>query len=213
MSLHVEPGEVVALLGANGAGKTTTLRTISRLHPIASGEVYLGDTSISALSADQIARRGVAHVPEGRRLYGTMTVQENLEMGLFPVWGRGPLDLGPAFELFPELERLRGRAAYSLSGGEQQMVAIARALLPKPVIVMMDEPSLGLAPVIVDRIIDTIGVLKERGVGVLLVEQDTEVALACADRGYVLANGHVTFEGTAADLQGSQLLKDSYLGL
>ena len=212
LSVQVKPGEVVALLGANGAGKTTTLRAISGLHRQDAGRVTFGGRDLTGRPAHEISRAGVAHVPEGRRLFNRMTVRENLEIGLYQKWPVGEGDLDLAFDLFPELKVLEKQSAYALSGGEQQMVTIARALLADPKVVMLDEPSLGLAPVIVDRIIDTVSRLKDEGKGVLLVEQDTSVALLCCDRGLVLANGSVVFAGTREELQESDRVTEAYIG-
>jgi branched-chain amino acid transport system ATP-binding protein len=212
VSLDVRPGEVVALLGANGAGKTTTLRAISGLHRPDAGRVHYRGRDLTGRPAHEVSRAGIAHVPEGRRLFSRMTVRENLEVGLYRRWPVKDTDLDRAFDLFPELAKLQRHQAYSLSGGEQQMVTIARALLPDPDIVMLDEPSLGLAPVIVDRIIDTILRLRDEGKGVLLVEQDTSVALLCSDRGHVLANGTVVFSGTRDELKGSERVTEAYIG-
>lgn len=212
VSLEVRPGEVVTLLGANGAGKTTTLRAISGLCRPDSGRVHYRGRDLTGRAAHEVSRAGIAHVPEGRRLFSRMTVRENLEVGLYRRWPVKDGDLDRAFDLFPELKALQRNQAYSLSGGEQQMVTIARALLPGPDIVMLDEPSLGLAPVIVDRIIDTVLQLKDEGKGVLLVEQDTSVALLCSDRGYVLANGAVVFSGTREELKTSERVIEAYIG-
>jgi branched-chain amino acid transport system ATP-binding protein len=212
ISVRVAAGEVVALLGANGAGKTTTLRAISGLHAPSSGRVSYAGHDLTGQPPHVIARRGIGHVPEGRRLFGKMTVRENLEVGLYRKWSDKSAQLDAAFDLFPELFALQKNLAFSLSGGEQQMVAMARALLPDPEILMLDEPSLGLAPIIVDRIIDTITALRERGKGVLLVEQDTSVALLCSDRGYVLANGRVVFAGDREQLRDSEKLSEAYIG-
>jgi branched-chain amino acid transport system ATP-binding protein len=212
ISVRVAAGEVVALLGANGAGKTTTLRAISGLHAPSSGRVSYAGHDLTGQPPHVIARHGIGHVPEGRRLFGKMTVRENLEVGLYRKWSDKSAQLDAAFDLFPELFALQKNLAFSLSGGEQQMVAMARALLPDPEILMLDEPSLGLAPIIVDRIIDTITALRERGKGVLLVEQDTSVALLCSDRGYVLANGRVVFAGDREQLRDSEKLSEAYIG-
>ena len=212
VSLDVGVGEVVTLLGANGAGKSTTLRTISGLHRPSAGTIRFRGHDLTSMRAHRIACLGIAHVPEGRRLFGQMTARENLEVGLFRRWPARDSDLEPALEMFPELTTLLDRRAYSLSGGEQQMVAIARALLPDPDIVMLDEPSLGLAPVIIDKIIEIVHQLRARGKGVLLVEQNTTVALLCADRGYVLANGKVVFQATSDELTNSSELSNAYIG-
>lgn len=212
ITLDVAPGEVVALLGANGAGKSTTLRAISGLHRIDKGSVTFAGQELRGRSANKVALTGLAHVPEGRRLFGRMTVRENLEIGLYRRWPAKASDVDRAFEMFPELKKHARSLCFSLSGGEQQMVTIARALLPDPDIVMLDEPSLGLAPVVVDRIIDTVHRLRDEGKGVLLVEQDTEVALSCSDRGYVLANGRVVISGTSDELRASDEMVEAYIG-
>lgn len=212
ISLHLRAGEVVALLGANGAGKTTLLRVLSGLHSEATGRWTLRGREANGLAAHVLAQRGLAHVPEGRQLFGEMTVRENLEMGLFRRWPMKSGDLDPAFELFPELSPLVGRLAYSLSGGEQQMVALARAFLPDPDVVLLDEPSLGLAPVVVDRILQAVDVMRDAGKAILIVEQDTEVALSCCDRGYVLADGRIVASGSAAELRADNTLEHAYLG-
>ncbi|GAC1381589.1 MAG: ABC transporter ATP-binding protein [Marmoricola sp.] len=212
ITLHVRPGEVVSILGANGAGKTTTLRAISGLHAPDSGRVTYGGRDLTGQAPHLVARSGIGHVPEGRRLFGRMSVRENLELGLYGTRGTEKRALDAAFELFPELFPLQKNLAFSLSGGEQQMVAMARALLADPAILMLDEPSLGLAPVIVDRIIDTISDLKGRGKGILLVEQDTSVALLCSDRGYVLANGAIAFSGSRDELRNNDKLSEAYIG-
>lgn len=212
ISISVGAGEVVALLGANGAGKSTTLRVLSGLHPAESGRWTLLGTDVTGARADVLARRGLAHVPEGRQLFPQMSVRENLEVGMLRRSNARRVDIAPALDLFPELRPLVGRLAYSLSGGEQQMVAIARALLPGPEVILLDEPSLGLAPVVVDRIIETIAGMRAAGRSVLLVEQDTEVALACCDRGYVMADGRLVFEGDAERLRTGSDLTAAYLG-
>ena len=212
ISLNLRSSEVVALLGANGAGKTTLLRVLSGLHAEATGQWTLRGSPARGLPAHVLAERGLAHVPEGRQLFGEMTVRENLEIGMYRKWPLKPGALDPAFDLFPELSVLIGRLAYSLSGGEQQMVALARAFLPDPDVVLLDEPSLGLAPVVVDRILQAVDVMRDAGKAILIVEQDTEVALACCDRGYVLTDGRIVASGSAAELKADKTLEHAYLG-
>lgn len=212
VSLDVGRGEVVALLGPNGAGKSTVLRTISALQRADAGEIRFDGTTLGRTPAHEVVRSGLAHVPEGRRLFGSMTVRENLELGLRGKVRDLSVALAPALDLFPELGRLQRRLAFSLSGGEQQMVAVARALLSEPTLIMLDEPTLGLAPVIVDRIVDTIDSLRKSGIGVLLVEQHTGMALECSDRGYVLVNGTIRLSGSSEELRDSEDVVSAYLG-
>jgi branched-chain amino acid transport system ATP-binding protein len=212
VSLEVKPGEVVALLGANGAGKSTMLRTISGLHRATSGTLRYGDLDLARLQPHEIVRQGIAHVLEGRRLFTRMTVRENLELGLYQTWSDHKPDITRAFELFPDLEPFIDRRCYMLSGGQQQMVAVARVLLPRPRLVLLDEPSLGLAPIIVRRILDVIELMRDQGTSVLLVEQDTSVALDISDRVLIIANGEISAEGLADDERISTELRQAYLG-
>jgi branched-chain amino acid transport system ATP-binding protein len=212
VGFHVDPGEVVALLGANGAGKSTILRVISGLHRPTSGAVHYGGDRLDGMAANEIVRLGVAHVMEGRRLFGRMTVRENLQLGQYQNWPAAKNDIGRALELFPELESMLHRRCYMLSGGQQQMVAVARALLPRPSILLLDEPSLGLAPIAVRRIMDVIATMRESGTAVLLVEQDTAVAVKAADRAIVMANGTFVATGTADQIAASDALHAAYLG-
>ncbi len=212
ISLRVAQGEVVALIGANGAGKSTTLRTISGLLRARSGRILFKDRDITRWGPDHIVRSGLAHCPEGRQVFPEMTVLENLEMGAYArphgVAGR----LSRAFALFPVLHERRGQRAGSLSGGEQQMLAIARALMSNPDLILFDEPSLGLAPVLVHEVARSIRELNRAGTTVLLVEQNAQLAFTVAQRGYVLENGRVVLEGTIADLAGAERVKQAYLG-
>ena len=193
VSLYVNGGEVVALIGSNGAGKTTTLRAISGLVRPASGAVLLDGQPIHTLGAEIIARRGVAHAPEGRRLFSRMTVRENLEMGAFSRRDGTELraDYERVYDLFPVVEEFRERSAGALSGGQQQQLAIARALVAEPDVLLLDEPSLGLAPAVVDVVFDALAAIRDRGLAVLLVEQRAQRTVAIADRSHVLANGEL----------------------
>jgi branched-chain amino acid transport system ATP-binding protein len=199
VSLAVGPGEVLGLLGRNGAGKTTTLKTIMGLVRPRSGAITLDGADLLRVPADEIPRRGIAYVPQGRRLFPDLTVAENLRMGLL-VRAGGEETLQPVLELFPVLRERLGQRAGTLSGGEQQMLATARALCARPTHVLMDEPSEGLMPVLVDRLLGTVSALRERGVGVLLVEQKVDAVLRVADRVAIIESGRVVREGTPAEL-------------
>ena len=215
VSLHVGPGEVVALIGSNGAGKTTTLRAISGLVRPREGSILLEGKAIHALGAELIARRGVAHAPEGRRLFPRMTVRENLEMGAFSRRDGGGLrsDYERVYELFPRLRERNHQLAGSLSGGEQQMVAIGRALMANPRVLLLDEPSLGLAPILVDAIFEVIREINSRGTTILLIEQNALLALNTARRAYVLETGSIALSGSAAELLESEAVQRAYLGM
>ncbi|MDQ7843428.1 MAG: ABC transporter ATP-binding protein [Armatimonadota bacterium] len=212
ISLQVGRGEIVALIGANGAGKTTTLRTISGLlHPRAGRIVFKGQ-DITRWPPDRIVRGGIAHCPEGRQIFAEMTVQENLEMGAYTRGGGIAPALARVFALFPVLQERRGQRAGSLSGGEQQMLAIGRALMSAPELVLFDEPSLGLAPVLVREVARSIRELNRAGTTVLLVEQNAQLAFTVAHRGYVLENGRIALEGAIAALAGDERVRRAYLG-
>ncbi len=214
VSLRVDAGEVVTILGANGAGKTTTLMAISGLVKTAQGKILLGDTALHKLPAHKVVARGVAQVPEGRRVFGTLTVQENLNLGAFTCRdaARVRTNLDWIYELFPVLAERRGQLAGTLSGGEQQMLAIGRALMGSPKLLLLDEPSLGLAPLLVKAIFRTIREINASGVTVVLVEQNARAALKLAHRGYVLEVGRVALEGTAAALLEDPRVQSAYLG-
>lgn len=216
VSLHVEDGEVVTLIGANGAGKTTTLGAISGLLATSAGSVRLDGNDLAGVSAHERVRLGMCQAPEGRRIFPGMSVLENLEMGAYARRAKRA-DLKPdfdrVFDLFPRLAERRDQPGGTLSGGEQQMLAIGRALMAQPRLLLLDEPSLGLAPVIVDGVFDVIGEINRAGVSVLLVEQNVERALEIASRGYVLSEGRIALAGTSAELMANDDLRRSVLGI
>ncbi|MGE5819061.1 MAG: ABC transporter ATP-binding protein [Deltaproteobacteria bacterium] len=213
VSFAVDEGELVTLLGANGAGKTTTLKTLSGLLRPRKGSIVLADTALESLAPHEIVRRGVAHVPEGRKVFPRFTVLENLQIGGY---SRPKTSLGPelefVYEMFPRLKERQKQYAGTLSGGEQQMLAIGRALMAKPKLLLLDEPSMGLAPKFVEQILEQIRAINRAGVTVLLVEQNAAMALAISHRAYVLETGSIQLEGTAEDLAGSDLVRQAYLG-
>ncbi|MBI4392010.1 MAG: ABC transporter ATP-binding protein [candidate division NC10 bacterium] len=214
VSLRVEKGEVVTLIGSNGAGKTTTLRTVMGLLRSREGTITLDGQRIEGLPTDQIVRLGIAHAPEGRRIFPRMTVLENLELGAFVRTESQKIqeDLDRVFLLFPQLRaRLRQKGG-TLSGGEQQMLAIGRALMARPKVLLLDEPSMGLSPILVETIFGIIRDINRRGTTILLVEQNARMALQVAHRGYVLQTGHIVLHDTAPDLLRSDLVRKSYLG-
>jgi branched-chain amino acid transport system ATP-binding protein len=215
LSLQVREGEVVTLVGSNGAGKTTTLRAISGLLPVARGDIVFEDRSLLALPPHRRAELGIAAVPEGRELWPQLTVRENLELGAYGKAARRRLDdsLERVHALFPRIEERSRQLAGSMSGGEQQMVAIARALMSRPRLVMLDEPSLGLAPVVVRQVFGIIRRLREEGLTILLVEQSLKQALEVADRGYVVETGRIAMEGPAGELLDDPAIRSSYLGV
>ncbi len=214
ISITVDEGEIVTLIGANGAGKSTTLKTISGLLYPREGQVYLDDELLTKHAAHDIVKMGVIHVPEGRRVFSRLTVMENLEMGAFTRTDKSGIqqDLERVFELFPRLKERRNQVAGTLSGGEQQMLAMGRALMSNPRILLLDEPSMGLAPVLVDLIFDTIRELNSQGMTILLVEQNALLALDVAHRGYVLETGVIALAGDAKELASNPQVKEVYLG-
>jgi branched-chain amino acid transport system ATP-binding protein len=212
VSLTVDAGEVVTLLGANGAGKTTTLRTISGLLSPAVGRVVYEGEPLTGLPAHQIVARGIGHVPEGRHIFGRMTVAENLEMGAYLHKRGAPTELDRVFGLFPRLAERRTQLGGTLSGGEQQMLAIGRAIMGRPRLLLLDEPSMGLAPLIVQTIFEVIGQISSEGVTVLLVEQNAAQALSLAARGYVLETGRVVMADSASVLLADDRVRQAYLG-
>jgi branched-chain amino acid transport system ATP-binding protein len=213
VGLEVGEGEIVTILGNNGAGKTTTLKTISGLLPPTRGSITLRDQSLLGVPPHSIVSRGVAHVPEGRRIFNRLTVRENLMMGAYLRTDSGiDADLDRVFGLFPRLSERLTQVAGTLSGGEQQMLAIGRALMAGPRLLLLDEPSMGLAPVLVEQIFDTIIDINRQGVTILLVEQNAAMALSIAHRGYVLETGSIVLTGTAADLSDNADVRRAYLG-
>ena len=212
VSLTVSEGEIVTLIGANGAGKSTTLQTISGLLRSKTGDIRFCGQSIARLPSHKIVERGIAQVPEGRRIFLQMTVQENLEMGAFTRSGGVDKDLERVYALFPRLLERKKQIAGTLSGGEQQMLAMGRALMSHPKLMMLDEPSMGLAPILVEQVFSIIRQLHEEGTTILLVEQNAQMALSVADRAYVMETGKITLQGTGAELARSDQVKNAYLG-
>jgi branched-chain amino acid transport system ATP-binding protein len=213
VTLAVGKGEIVTLLGNNGAGKTTTLRTLSGLLPARGGTVRLEGETLLGVPPHEVVLRGIAHVPEGRRIFNRLTVLENLEMGAYARADTAiGQDLERVFALFPRLKERHAQVAGTLSGGEQQMLAIGRALMAAPRILLLDEPSMGLAPILVEQIFDTIQGINRQGTTILLVEQNAAMALSIAHRGYVLETGTIAISGTAGDLQENPEVRRAYLG-
>jgi branched-chain amino acid transport system ATP-binding protein len=215
ISLSVEKGEIVTLIGANGAGKSTTLRTITGLMKPTVGRVLLSGEDITPLKPNLIVSKGMAMVPEGRRIFASLTVSENLDMGAFLRDRKDiPKELERVFSLFPRLKERRNQVAGTLSGGEQQMLAMARAMMTHPKVLLMDEPSMGLAPVLVETIFETIELVnKQEGTTMLLVEQNAQMALTVANRGYVLETGNIVLTDNAASLQSNESVQKAYLGI
>lgn len=215
ISITVDEGEIVTLIGANGAGKSTTLKTISGLLRPRQGYVRLAGEDLIAYKPHEIVAKGVVQVPEGRRMFGRLTVMENLEMGAFARSDHAGIaeDIERVFTLFPRLKERRNQVAGTLSGGEQQMLAIARGLMARPRVLLLDEPSMGLAPVLVDSIFETIEQLHKGGTTILLVEQNARMALQVADRGYVLQTGEVVLSDTAENLRKNEMVRKVYLGI
>ncbi len=216
ISMHVDPGEIVTIIGANGAGKTTLLHTIAGLVKVGSGEIIFKDKNLRKISPEKVVFLGCSLVPEGRQVFSTMTVQENLLLGGYVQAKRDrsnvDSEMGRVYELFPVLKERENQLAGTLSGGEQQMLAMGRALMAKPSLIMMDEPSTGLAPLIVKSIFQVIIRLREEGNTVLLVEQNAKAALGIADRGYVLETGKILLQGAAEDLLQNRDVQRAYLG-
>jgi len=214
ISIEVGEGEVVTLIGANGAGKSTTLRSINGLNRPRRGTISFQGRDITSTPADQVVKMGISQAPEGRRLFPRMSVLENLEMGAFQRKDRSGIrqDRDRVFELFPRLQERRHQKAGTLSGGEQQMCAIGRALMARPKLLLLDEPSMGLAPIFVERIFEIVKEINEQGTPILLVEQNALMALDVADRGYVLETGRVALEGPARELRQNEQVRKTYLG-
>ena len=213
VSFHVNDGEIVTLIGANGAGKSTILKTISGLLRTKTGEITFDGHDIRSTAPHKIVGMGLAHVPEGRRVFLSMSVEENLEMGAFTQPNSGiAASLQDVYERFPRLKERRRQVAGTLSGGEQQMLAMGRALMSRPRLLMLDEPSMGLAPILVQQIFDIIRELHQAGTTILLVEQNARMALSIADRGYVLETGGIVLEGSGSELMHSDAVKKAYLG-
>jgi branched-chain amino acid transport system ATP-binding protein len=214
VSIEVRAGEIVTLVGANGAGKTTLLRAISGVQPISAGRIRFEGRPIDGMAAHARVTLGIAQVPEGRQLFAPLSVEDNLKVG---AWTRRTgdvrADIQRVYELFPMLGELRRTSAGALSGGQQQLLAIGRALMAKPRLLLLDEPSMGLAPLLVEQILNVVLDLKRKGLTFLLVEQNASAALAIADRGYVLETGTVTVSGAAADIQGDKRVREAYLGV
>lgn len=214
ISFEVNEGEVIALIGANGAGKTTTLHTLTGILPAKSGSIMFNGTELTKTPAHKIVKMGIAHVPEGRRIFQNLTVLDNLKLGAFIRKDKEGIanDLALVYKRFPRLEERKSQIAGTLSGGEQQMLAMGRALMSKPKIIVMDEPSMGLSPIFVSEIFDIIESIRKDGMTVLLVEQNAKKALAIADRAYVLETGRITLSGRASDLLNDEKVKKAYLG-
>jgi branched-chain amino acid transport system ATP-binding protein len=215
ISIAVEEGEIVTLIGANGAGKTTTLRTISGLLKPREGAVHFEGEDLLSYPAHEIVYKGIAMVPEGRGIFAKLTVAENLDMGAYSRDDRGAInqDLERVFELFPRMQERRNQVAGTLSGGEQQMLATARALMAHPRLILMDEPSMGLAPVLVESVFETIQEINKEGTTILLVEQNAHMALQVAQRGYVLQTGEIVLDDSADGLRGNPMVQKAYLGV
>jgi branched-chain amino acid transport system ATP-binding protein len=215
VSLHINEGEVISLIGANGAGKSTMLKVISGLMKPQSGEILFENQPIHALRPEKIVERGIIHVPEGRRLFSLMTVKENLDVGAHNsrAFSHKNETLKDVYKLLPRLEERENQQAVTLSGGEQQMVAIGRGMMARPKILMLDEPSLGLAPVLIKEIFQTIRQIADQGTTVLLVEQDVQHSLSLSNRGYVLEHGRIVMEGTGKELLENPEIRTAYLGI
>lgn len=214
ISFHLGKGEIVALIGANGAGKSTTLSTISGLLRPREGRVFFLQEDITLAETEQTVQKGMVQVPEGRKIFATLTVLENLEMGAYTVKNQAEINksLERAFGLFPRLAERRNQLGGTLSGGEQQMLAIARGLMSRPSLLLLDEPSMGLSPILVEQIFDIIQDINKQGTSILLVEQNAQMALSIADRGYVLETGKIVLEGKAQDLLHDPTVVEAYLG-
>lgn len=214
IDLHIDEGEIVSLLGANGAGKSTTLRAVSRLLPLETGEIFFRGESLSKIQPHSVVSLGIAHVPEGRGIFPNLTVLENLKLATWTSKVKGSLSglYRTVFELFPRLEERKKQSAGTLSGGEQQMLALGRAIMSDCSVILLDEPSMGLSPLLVKEVFRAIREINTKGTTVLLVEQNANMALKIAHRGYVLENGRIALEGNAGDLARDHRVKEAYLG-
>ncbi|WP_342510247.1 ABC transporter ATP-binding protein [Sporosarcina sp. FSL K6-2383] len=214
VSLEVNEGEIVTLIGANGAGKSTLLKTLSGLLKPKEGSIHYLDSSIAGKQAQAIVKAGISHVPEGRRVFADMSVEENIELGAFLRKDKAAIqqDLQKVYGIFPRLLERRKQSAGTLSGGEQQMLAMGRAIMARPKLLLLDEPSMGLAPLMVKTIFEVVKEINKEGTTILLVEQNANMALSIADRAYVIETGRVILSGTAAELQASEEIKNAYLG-
>jgi len=214
VSFHVDEGEIVTLIGANGAGKSTSLKTISGLLRTVDGCIEFLGQDITQTAAEEIVKRGIIHTPEGRKIFAPLTVTENLEMGAFLQNDKGQMecDMRDVFERFPRLGERRSQLGGTLSGGEQQMLAIARSLMSHPKLLLMDEPSMGLAPILVEQIFEIIREINKQGVSILLVEQNAKMALSIADRAYVLETGSIVLQGDAKEVMENPMVTEAYLG-
>jgi branched-chain amino acid transport system ATP-binding protein len=214
IDLHVDQGELVCLIGANGAGKTTTLKGITGLQPIKSGKIHYAGEDITGKPAFQLVRKGLSMVPEGRGVFGALTIEENLAMGAYARDDRAAIkdDIERVFGLFPRLKERRKQTAGTLSGGEQQMLAMGRALMSRPKLLLLDEPSMGLAPLMVQKVFETVMAVSKEGVTILLIEQNAKLALEVSSRGYVMESGEITLQGKAKQLLSDPKVRAAYLG-
>jgi len=214
IDLHVDRGELVCLIGANGAGKTTTLKGICGLQPVKSGSIRYGGEDIGGRPAFELVRRGLAMVPEGRGVFGALTIEENLAMGAYIRHDRGQIaaDIERVYQLFPRLKERRRQTAGTLSGGEQQMLAIGRAIMSRPKLLLLDEPSMGLAPLMVQKVFETVMTISAEGTTILLIEQNAKLALEVSNRGYVMESGEITLSGDAKKLLHDPAVRAAYLG-
>ena len=214
IDMHVDQGELVCLIGANGAGKTTTLKGITGLQPIKSGKIHYAGEDITGKPAFQLVRKGLSMVPEGRGVFGALTIEENLAMGAYARDDRAAIkdDIERVFDLFPRLKERRKQTAGTLSGGEQQMLAMGRALMSRPKLLLLDEPSMGLAPLMVQKVFETVMAVSKEGVTILLIEQNAKLALEVSSRGYVMESGEITLQGKAKQLLSDPKVRAAYLG-